>query len=557
MHADRLRALFLAEGRECLASLDGALLALERAPADAEARERAFRALHTLKGMSATLALAPLVALAHAGEDGLVQARATGHVAPALREPQARALGELRRAFDAYEAGAALDEPALDAATAALRAALVASAHDAAVAAPDGRDASPAPDAPATGAQAAAVPAAGTVAGATRTARIPVERLDALLDLAGELLVARDRLLALLPDDAPAVTTSAAPRAPLARRDAVAALERTVDRMRDAVVAARLVPVAEVLDRFPRVVRDTAQALGKDVELVIEGRELEVDRSLLEELGEPLLHLVRNALDHGIESPDARLAAGKPRAGRLLLRARREGDLLAVTVADDGAGVDRAAIVARAGALGIADAASRASDDDGLLALLAHPGLSTAPVVTPLSGRGTGMDAVLARVRATGGRAALATTAGHGTAVTLQLPVSVAIVRALLVRAGAETCAIPVRACVATHRMEPAQRLAGTPPRYRLDDALVPLVSLRAQLGLGDPDDARDAGAGGQVVVVRGASGRTALQVDACLAQRDVVVKPLPRVRGAATFANGATLLGDGTPALVLDPGAL
>jgi two-component system chemotaxis sensor kinase CheA len=543
MHADRLRALFLAEGRECLASLDGALLALERAPADADARERAFRALHTLKGMSATLALAPLVALAHAGEEGLVQARATGRVEPALREPHARLLREVQRAIDAFEAGAPLDDAALDAATVALRAALVASAHD--VAASEHAAAPLAQlDAPAS----AAAPATGT---ATRTARIPVERLDALLDLAGELLIARDRLVGLLPDDAPGGTTAGAQRASLARRDAVAALERTVDRMRDAVVTARLVPVAQVLDRFPRVVRDTAQALGKDVELVVEGRELEVDRSLLEELGEPLLHLVRNALDHGVESPDARVAAHKPRAGRLVLRVRREGDLLAVTVADDGAGVDRAAVVARAQALGVAHAASRATDDEGLLALLAHPGLSTAAVVTPLSGRGTGMDAVLARVRAAGGRAALATATGRGTAVTLHLPVSVAIVRALLVRAGDETCAIPVRACLGTRRMEPALRIDGARPRYRLDDAVIPLVSLHAQLGLAGVGDA------GQVVVVRGAAGRTALHVDACLAQRDVVVKPLPRVRGAGAIANGATLLGDGTPALVLDPTAL
>nr|MCU0618752.1 chemotaxis protein CheW [Gemmatimonadaceae bacterium] len=229
----------------------------------------------------------------------------------------------------------------------------------------------------------------------------------------------------------------------------------------------------------------------------------------------------------------------------------RDGDMLAVTVADDGAGMDRARIAAGATALGVPDAAVLAATDDGLLRLAAQPGLSTAAEVTALSGRGTGMDAVLARVRAVGGRAALATAAGQGTAITLHVPMSVAIVRALLVRAGDATWAIPVRACVETRRLEPDDAHHAPEPRYRVDDLDLPLVSLRAQLGFPPAVGA------GQVVIVRGANGPTALQVDACLAQRDVVVKPLPRVRGADRVAGGATLLGDGTPALLLDPEAL
>ncbi|MCU0625101.1 MAG: chemotaxis protein CheW [Gemmatimonadaceae bacterium] len=541
MHPDRLRALFLADGRECLAALDAALLVLERAPADAEARERAFRALHTLKGMTATLALDPLTALVHAGEEGLARARTRGHLSPSLREPYATMLRLLGAALDAVEQGEALDEASLGALTTTLRAVTAAD------------DASPVSDAPqATTDIAPPAPVATTDGprprgaarpGAVRTARIPVERLDALLDLAGELLIARDRLLDRLPvradDDAPAA---------VALRDAADAMQRTVDRVRDAVVTARLVPVSHVLDRLPRHVRDTASALGKDVELVVEGRELEVDRSLLDELGEPIVHLVRNALDHGIERPAVREALGKPRAGRLVLRAEREGDFLALTVADDGAGVDRAKVAARAASLGVADARALADSDEGLLALIARPGLSTAESVTALSGRGTGMDVVLARVRSLGGRAALATTPGGGTAITLQLPMSIAIVRALLVRAGEATFAIPVRACVETRRLDPWARVHAERARYRLDDATVPYVSLHAALGLAAPRDA------GQVVVVRGAAGRTAVHVDACLVQRDVVVKPLPRVRGAAAFASGATLLADGTPALLLDP---
>nr|MCU0619777.1 Hpt domain-containing protein [Gemmatimonadaceae bacterium] len=342
MHPDRLRALFLAEGRECAASLDAALLALDRAPADADARERAFRALHTLKGMGATLALEALTALVHAGEALLAAARTRGALDAAWREPLAGVLASVQRALDDFERGTPLADATMIAQATALRSLLEAASAPAAaptIAHMPARDDSLAPP-PLREVSAAAAP--------VRTARIPVERLDALLDLAGDLLIARDRLLDLLPAGAGAATAEAE-----ARRDAADALARAVDRMRDAVVTARLVPVSHVLDRFPRHVRDTAHALGKDVDLVIEGRDLEVDRSILDDLGEPLVHLVRNALDHGLERPDQRVRAGKAPVGRLVIRLARDGDMLAVTVADDGAGMDRARIAAGATALGV------------------------------------------------------------------------------------------------------------------------------------------------------------------------------------------------------------
>jgi two-component system, chemotaxis family, sensor kinase CheA len=283
---------------------------------------------------------------------------------------------------------------------------------------------------------------------------------------------------------------------------------------------------------------------------VLEGRDLEVDRSLLDELGDPLLHLLRNALDHGLEDPAARRAAGKPSRGRLVVRAVRDGDMVAVTVADDGRGVNRAQVAATALAQGVADAAALAQDDAGLLQLLARPGLSTATTVTTLSGRGVGVDAVLSRVRALGGRLELATADGAGTALTIRLPLSVAMLRALLVRVADETYAIPLSMIHATHLAESLRgtRESAHPADLEVAGARVPIVSLRSHLGLPPSDDVS-----GHLVVLGGAGGRVALLVDACLSQHEIVVKPLQRVRGSAAKFSGGTILPDGSPSLILD----
>jgi two-component system chemotaxis sensor kinase CheA len=296
-------------------------------------------------------------------------------------------------------------------------------------------------------------------------------------------------------------------------------------------------------------VRDTAEGCGRDVDLVLEGRELEVDRSLLEELSDPLLHLLRNAIDHGLETPDERRTAGKDPRGRLVVRAVRDGAMVAVTVADDGRGVDRARVAAKAAEQGVQSALQLADDDQGLLQLLARPGLSTSSSVTALSGRGVGVDAVLSRVQALGGRVDLATATGAGTAITLRLPLSVAMLRALLVRVAGETYAIPLGSVHATHLASTHRESGGSlPAEIEVDGVPLRLVSLRAHLGLPVADDVS-----GHLVVLEGATGRLALHVDACTAQQEIVVKPLQKVRGAASKFSGGTILPDGTPSLILD----
>ena len=608
-------ALFLAEGRELLNRVDAELLVLERAPDARGALDAVFRAVHSLKGMSATVGLTAATAALHAGESLLSNARDVG----ALTVPQLTALLELndvmRRTLDAAEQGVAapptllaltrtletlapqarvtrMSRDRVNAARAVRRATAVDGAQwrvdvriDATAEIPQARATlvvrrlstlAPvirvAPDSDTQGgddwdrtlrvwlgvgsdasAIERAVRSAGDVADvhvarevaarvgdavSGRTVRIPAQRLDDLLDLVGELVLARDRLVRTAP-----------PSADDASRRALDDTSRLVTQLRDAILTSRMVPLSQVFDRFPRHVRDTAHALGKEIELVLEGRELEVDRSLLDELSEPLLHLLRNAVDHGLESPDERRDAGKAPCGRLVVRATRDGSMVAVTVADDGRGVNRHRVAASATAQGVVGADAMAQDDAGLLQLLARPGLSTADTVTDLSGRGVGVDAVLSRVQALGGRLDLATADGAGTAITIRLPLSVAMLRALIVRVADETYAIPLAMVHATHLSDVAHRREpGSRDVVDIGGERLPLVSLRSHLGIPTSDDVS-----GHLVVLDGATGRVALLVDACTSQEEIVVKPLQKMRGAAAMFSGGTILPDGTPSLILD----
>ena len=376
--------------------------------------------------------------------------------------------------------------------------------------------------------------------------RVDARRLDALLDLVGELVITRDRLLR-------AVESSEHPdrETQRAARDTA----RLVSVLQDEVLQARLLPMAQVFDRFPRVVRDMARDLGKEVRFVMEGRDLAVDRSLLDALVDPLLHLLRNAIDHGLEDSATRAAAGKPASGELIVRAARDRASVVVQVQDDGRGIDREAVRRRAETLGLLSAAQAAPDappldDDALLAIIAHPGFSTASSVSRVSGRGVGVDVVNTRVRALGGQLELETIAGVGTLLTMRLPASLAITRALLVQVAGETFALPaaqVEEALVWHDDLAAPGSAA----ISLRDERIPLVALEDVFGLERAEGQRDPER--HVVVAEWGGRRAALLVDALLAQQDIVVKPLERVRGAAPWFSGATVLGDGSPALIVD----
>jgi two-component system chemotaxis sensor kinase CheA len=332
-------------------------------------------------------------------------------------------------------------------------------------------------------------------------------------------------------------------------------ISRLVSGMQAEVIASRMTPVGEVFERFPRLVRDLARDLGKRIRFDLEGEEIELDRSILDEIGDPLLHLIRNAADHGIESPEIRAAAGKPLEGRILLAAARERNSVVLRVADDGRGIDRAAILAKARREDPAGGADGDGlTDDALLRVLARPGFSTAHAVSGVSGRGVGVDVAMTRVRQLGGTLEIRSDVGKGTAFQIRVPLTLAIVRALLADAGGERYAVPLAYVAETVDFDPR---AVTALRSRealvVREQVIPTVHLRDLVASREhPSPPRR-----PTVILEVGERRTALVVDALLGQQDIVVAPFDAPRGMPPFVGGATILADGAPALVLDAAAL
>ena len=389
----------------------------------------------------------------------------------------------------------------------------------------------------------AAAPNATPGARPQRSVRIDLRRLDSLMNLIGELVIARGRLRELSATiDDPSLT------------DAVAQTSRLVADLQDEIMTSRMVPVWQVFDRFPRLVRDAAHSVHKRVDFVIEGKEVELDRSMLDEVGDPIVHLLRNAVDHGIELPAVRRAQGKPEVGRLTLSALRDRSAVAIRVTDDGRGVDRERVLARARANGLVEEEKTELSDDELLRLISRPGFSTAETVTDLSGRGVGIDAVYNRVRALGGSVDIRTVNGSGTTVTLRLPLTLAIVRSLLARIGDETYAVPLTHVSETVELEPdVLRSVQGREVLMLREEVLPVVRMR-QLVRFEGEATRELE---QVIVVEMAERRAALVVDALIGQQEIVVKQFDGVRDGLGLFGGATILGDGAPALIFDVSSL
>ena len=380
----------------------------------------------------------------------------------------------------------------------------------------------------------------------TRHVRIDVRRLDTLMNLIGELVTVRGRLTRIMAELGDETL-----------EEPVVQASRLITELRNEITASRLVPVSNVFDRFPRVVRDAARAAGKSVELVLEGKDIELDRSMLDEIAGSLVHLLRNAVDHGIEPPDARRAAGKSETGRILLQAARDRSAIVIKVSDDGGGIDRERVLQRAKRDGLVDAQKTDLTEDELLRLLARPGFSTADRVTELSGRGVGVDAVYTRVRALGGAMDIRSAPGNGTTVMIRLPVTLAIVRALLARVADETYAIPLAHVSETIELEP-ERVRTVKGRevLLLRDDVLPLLRLRALVGL--PEYQRRGAIDlEQAVVIDLGDRRAGLVIDELTAQDEIVVKPYDAARDGLPFFGGATLLGDGRPSLIVDVSSL
>jgi two-component system, chemotaxis family, sensor kinase CheA len=616
MDLSKYATLFLAESREHLKACNSSLLEWEREPARGEPVDRLFRAIHTIKGMAATMGYSAVAQLSHGIEsllDGLRKGRLQG--SSAVFQLLFKAIDTLGKSVEAAAAGA--EEPP----DVALLAELEREANPAAgpAAAPE----APTParrstDAPRSrpiqvtirpgavmrGARAAlvlrraetlgavntvrpalaelerddfdgrfsfrvqtrssdseiiaALRAVGDVEtieivepvaaagnsqpGANRQIRVDLRRLDLLMKQVGELVVAKNRLGALATESRNPVLMEVSER-----------VNRLVSSMQGEVLASRMTPVGEVFERFPRLVRDLSRELGKQIRFDTEGDEIELDRSILDEIGEPLVHLIRNAADHGLESSADRIAAGKPAEGRILISAARERNTVAIRVTDDGRGIDRDKILAKARREGLAPETDTLTDDL-LVRVLARPGFSTAQQVSGVSGRGVGVDVAMSRVRALGGTLEVRSELGRGTTFLIRVPLTLAIVRALLTEAGGERYAVPLAYVAETIDFD---RAMVTALRDRealvVRDEVIPTVHLRDLIAAraGSRSNRRP------TVILEVGERRAALVVDALVGQQDIVVEPFDAPRGLPSFVGGATILADGAPALILDAAAL
>jgi len=405
-----------------------------------------------------------------------------------------------------------------------------ASAPEAPAAAP----AQPAPAAPSGG----AAPSHRS----TTTVRVDAERLDQLMHYMGELVVHRTRVESL-----------AAGAGVEGLSEAIGELTRSSQSLQAMVMQVRMIEVDAVFMRFPRLVRDLSTKFGKQVDLVLAGRDTELDRTVVDALGDPLVHLVRNSLDHALEPPEERLAAGKPAMGTLELAARHAGSNVVITVRDDGRGINPELVARRAAERGlIAQDAVDSVDMARAIELLFTPGFSTAETTSDISGRGVGMDAVRNAIRGLGGAVVMTSELGVGSTVQVRLPLTLAIVPALLVESHATPFAIPLGRVERTVNVaEQTVRSVLGRRTLVLNDGVLPLIDLAEALGY---DPAPDAG---YVVIVRGAERRLALALERLVGQRELVTRPLPAEVGDASSLSGGAVLSNGEIALIVDCDAL
>ena len=386
----------------------------------------------------------------------------------------------------------------------------------------------------------AAAPAAPKPKAAS-TVRVDAERLDQLMHYMGELVLHRTEVEALAAGaDVPGLS------------QAMQSLTRTSHALQAMVMQVRMIPVEAVFLRFPRLVRDLQTKLGKDVHLELVGQDTELDRTVVDALGDPLVHLVRNSLDHGLEPPEERAAAGKPTTGTLEISARHAGGNVVITVRDDGRGIDPEKVGRKAAERGLITDDAIASIDAGRAAeLLFHPGFSTAEVTSDISGRGVGMDAVRTSIRELGGEVTLTSEQGEGTTAQIRLPLTLAIMAALLVNVSGDPFAIPIDRIERTLRLaDHAVRSAAGSKMLVMDDGVLPIVDASARFSGSPMPDATHA------VIVRGTAGRFALTVDHLVGQRELVTRPLPP-EVADGGLTGAAVLSDGQIALIIDCDAI
>ncbi len=367
--------------------------------------------------------------------------------------------------------------------------------------------------------------------------RVPALRLDEMMDRVGELVIAQSRL-----------SQMANSAADLGLRSVSEEIERLAGELRDTMMVLRMMPVASLFSRFRRLVHDLARETGKDIELITEGESTEVDKTVIDRLADPLVHLVRNSIDHGLENPDDRIAAGKPVIGRVFLSAHQTGSEVVISIKDDGRGIDRQRVRAKAEANGLIQPGAQLSDKE-LLQLIFQPGFSTAEKITNLSGRGVGMDVVKKTIETLRGSIDIISEFGKGSEIALRIPLTLAIIDGLLVRVGNGRYVIPLAAVEECLELSVEQDLRSRGRSFiSLRDDLVPFLRLRELFRTGTEPDPYQ-----KVVVISTGSDRVGLVVDQIIGDHQTVIKSMSKLHDHVSTFSGATILGDGNVALILD----
>lgn len=381
----------------------------------------------------------------------------------------------------------------------------------------------------------------------TQSIRVGIDKVDAVINLVGELVITQSMLSRFGEQFDPGMLE--------ALRDGLAQLARNTRELQETVLKIRMLPISVCFSRFPRLVHDLSARLGKQVDLRLAGEQTELDKTVLENIGDPLVHLVRNCLDHGIESPEARIAAGKPATGTLTMHAWHEGGSIVIEVADDGGGLNRARILERAIERGLVPPGEVPSDQaiDDIIFL---PGFSTAEALSDISGRGVGMDVVRRNIQSLGGQIDVLSHPGRGTTFSIRLPLTLAILDGQLIEVAGQVFVIPLVAIVESLQIDPRalRGVSGRAEVYRLREEYIPTLNLRDAFGLGRAgvDPVRRL-----IVVVEAEGSRVGLVVDDLLSQQQVVIKSLESNYRQVPGVSGATILGDGAVALILDVNAL
>lgn len=534
------RELFISEARSHLSVFSELIVRLEDSPGTPDSIDELFRHAHSLKGMAATMGFEQIVGIAHAIEDQLGRIRSGESV---LRPPLADLLLEgsdaMTRLVSQVESGSDSFED-----TAGLLGRLAAYDPSADVPPPVQADTPEEADTPPEHPVSAAHQFRQT--DSFKSIRIKTETLDHLVNITGELITNRYRLAESI-----RLADAAECREPLHQ---LTALLRT---LRDEVFKARMLPFAFIAERFPRMVRDLARTQGKEVHFQLEGKEIELDRGILEAIAEPIVHILRNAVDHGMESADERVLAGKPSGGTITLTVCRDKDHVEIVIADDGRGMDPELLKMAAVEKGVIspEEAARTTRQEAYQ-LICKPGFSTAAAVTGISGRGVGMDAVREAVHALAGVLTIQSRKNQGSRFTMRLPITVSIIQAMIVQCGPFEIAIPLNVVTRTLELKRSDILEESGcSTVILDGVPLPVRSLRRSLQL--PEASGAEGALLPAVVCDVGGSLLAFSADRITGQQEIFVRPLRSPLSRLRGVSGATVTGDGRVLFVADVGAL